>query len=60
VVEHTPLWSPEFDADDDLGGLLNADSPLLSRAFSGRRVKRPPKSAGSTNTGDPTPPAADR
>jgi hypothetical protein len=26
-------WTPSFDEADDLGGLLAADSPLLSRAF---------------------------
>jgi hypothetical protein len=26
-------WTPSFDETDDLGGLLAADSPLLSRAF---------------------------
>lgn len=26
-------WSPEFDEGDDLGGLLTATTPLLSRAF---------------------------
>jgi hypothetical protein len=29
-------WQPEFDVDDDLGGLLHVDSPLLARAFRGR------------------------
>ena len=28
-------WTPSFDAADDLGGLLSARSPLLSRAFRG-------------------------
>ena len=28
-------WSPRFDQTDDLGGLLEVDSPLLSRAFRG-------------------------
>ena len=28
-------WRPAFDVDDDLDGLLDADSPLLSRAFRG-------------------------
>jgi hypothetical protein len=28
-------WTPAFDTDDDLGGLLAARSPLLSRAFRG-------------------------
>ncbi len=28
-------WQPDFDADDDLGGLLEVDSPLLARAFRG-------------------------
>ncbi len=26
-------WSPVFDPDDDLDGLLSASSPLLARAF---------------------------
>ena len=29
-------WRPVFDPDDDLDGLLDASSPLLSRAFNGR------------------------
>ncbi len=28
-------WSPDFDHDDDLGGLLEVRSPLLARAFRG-------------------------
>ncbi len=28
-------WTPVYDAADDLGGLLSARSPLLSRAFRG-------------------------
>lgn len=28
-------WRPIFDDDDDLDGVLKADSPLLSRAFRG-------------------------
>lgn len=28
-------WRPEFDTDDDLGGVLDADTPLLARAFRG-------------------------
>jgi hypothetical protein len=28
-----PSWSPNFDAADDLGGLLAATTPLLARAF---------------------------
>ncbi len=28
-------WTPDFDPDDDLGGLLAASSPLLARAFRG-------------------------
>lgn len=35
-------WRPVFDVDDDLGGLLKAKSPLLSRAFRGRDAA-PPK-----------------
>jgi len=28
-----PSWSPDFDAGDDLDGLLAAKTPLLARAF---------------------------
>jgi hypothetical protein len=28
-------WVARFDVDDDLGGVLAADSPLLARAFRG-------------------------
>jgi hypothetical protein len=28
-------WTPDFDHDDDLGGLLEVRSPLLARAFRG-------------------------
>lgn len=28
-------WSPAFDHEDDLNGLLQVDSPLLARAFRG-------------------------
>ena len=28
-------WQPDFDTDDDLGGLLEVQSPLLARAFRG-------------------------
>jgi len=28
-------WVPDFDDDDDLGGVLAVDSPLLARAFRG-------------------------
>jgi len=34
--EAVALWSPDFDVQDDLDGLLKAESPLLSRAFGGR------------------------
>lgn len=33
-------WQPEFDQDDDLGGLLEVDSPLLARAFRGTGRRR--------------------
>jgi hypothetical protein len=42
-------WSPRFDPGDDLGGLLTARSPLLSRAFGGQRPagdRRPPTPPG--------------
>ena len=35
-----PLWTPDFDEDDDLGGLLDAKSPLLARAFAGQNRGR--------------------
>ena len=28
-------WMPDFDQQDDLGGVLAARSPLLARAFRG-------------------------
>lgn len=34
-AEPTGTWTPEFDAGDDLDGLLSARSPLLARAFRG-------------------------
>ena len=37
----TDSWTPSFDADDDLDGLLSAKSPLLSRAFRGDGRPRP-------------------
>jgi hypothetical protein len=33
-------WRPDFDHDDDLGGLLEVSSPLLARAFRGRERRR--------------------
>lgn len=33
-------WQPEFDADDDLDGLLEVSSPLLARAFRGTDRRR--------------------
>lgn len=37
--DHEP-WVPEFDVDDDLGGLLEVKSPLLARAFRGTGRRR--------------------
>lgn len=34
-------WKPMFDHSDDLDGLLEARSPLLARAFGGKRRRRP-------------------
>ncbi len=34
-AEPAAPWQPDFDADDDLGGLLEVTSPLLARAFRG-------------------------
>lgn len=33
-------WIPRFDTDDDLGGVLDVRSPLLSRAFRGTDLPR--------------------
>lgn len=33
-------WQPDFDTDDDLGGLLEVSSPLLARAFRGTGRRR--------------------
>jgi hypothetical protein len=33
-------WMPEFDIEDDLGGVLRADTPLLARAFRGTDRRR--------------------
>jgi hypothetical protein len=33
-------WLPKFDTDDDLGGVLDVRSPLLSRAFRGTDLRR--------------------
>lgn len=39
VEESATPWRPVFDQNDDLGGLLRARSPLLSRAFRGRNPR---------------------
>jgi hypothetical protein len=36
VASETVEWRPVFDKGDDLDGLLDAGTPLLGRAFSGR------------------------
>jgi len=33
-------WQPDFDAEDDLDGLLEVSSPLLARAFRGTGRRR--------------------
>ncbi|NND73660.1 MAG: hypothetical protein HKN44_01525 [Ilumatobacter sp.] len=40
--DEVEAWSPVFDSDDDLDGLLSARSPLLARAFRGDD-RRPPR-----------------
>lgn len=35
-LEAAAEWRPRFDKSDDLDGLLDAGTPLLGRAFSGR------------------------
>jgi hypothetical protein len=36
AVQPPEPWQPDFDTDDDLGGLLEVSSPLLARAFRGK------------------------
>jgi hypothetical protein len=36
AVDSEQVWQPDFDTDDDLGGLLAVSSPLLARAFRGK------------------------
>jgi hypothetical protein len=36
AVDSAQVWQPDFDTDDDLGGLLEVSSPLLARAFRGK------------------------
>ena len=45
-AEPCEVWTPNFDTDDDLGGLLSASSPLLARAFRG--AERPRESPGAS------------
>ena len=40
LSEPDQAWQPDFDHDDDLGGLLEVSSPLLARAFRGRDRRR--------------------
>jgi hypothetical protein len=51
-VDATPIapWRPVFDHADDLGGVLQARSPLLSRAF-GRRGRTPASSTHHDRSG---------
>lgn len=39
-TEQPAAWTPAFDVDDDLGGLLEVSSPLLARAFRGSARSR--------------------
>lgn len=39
-------WTPRFDVADDLGGLLDASTPLLARAFGRRRSTTGPDDRG--------------
>ena len=42
AVETAPApWQPDFDASDDLDGLLEVSSPLLARAFRGTDRRKP-------------------
>jgi hypothetical protein len=38
--EPVPAWTPDFNTDDTLNGLLKAKSPLLARAFRGTGRRR--------------------
>jgi hypothetical protein len=40
AAEPVAPWQPDFDHDDDLGGLLEVSSPLLARAFRGTGRRR--------------------
>jgi len=40
-AEPAPSWVPDFDAGDDLQGLLAAKTPLLARAFKQEPQPRP-------------------
>jgi len=48
-VDPTPFspWRPKFDENDDLDGLLQARSPLLSRAFRGQSPPAGKKARGA-------------
>lgn len=49
VVAPEPVvepWTPRFDVADDLGGLLDASTPLLARAFGRRRSTTGPDDRG--------------
>jgi hypothetical protein len=50
-------WSPRFDPADDLGGLLTARSPLLSRAFGAQPPAgdRRPRNRPGGGPSDPNP-----
>jgi hypothetical protein len=40
TAEPAAPWQPDFDQEDDLGGLLEVSSPLLARAFRGTGRRR--------------------
>lgn len=52
--ELVAAWTPSFDAEDDLGGQLQASTPLLSRAF-GRGATLPPTPSRSRKPPAPGP-----
>jgi hypothetical protein len=35
-----PAWMPKFASDDDIGDLLDADTPMLARAFRNARPRQ--------------------
>jgi hypothetical protein len=60
--EPVPSWVPDFDAGDDLDGLLAAKTPLLARAFRADALASPRTRSARTMppAGDPPPHGGDK